>query len=175
MMRDDDIMILKAALLYIIQKSEERRHDVYDIVKTAFFAQQIHLSKSGSPLFNDEICALPFGPVPSSMYNILKMARGDEKEMSFHLTDGLKDVADAIGWKDMLSGSFVMHLLYWCDWDGSKNESLLNYITTRCKGKIRVVKMGAVMREKRMLSRKDNVEINREQNAFNQQIDDFVD
>lgn len=102
MMRDDDIMILKAALLYIIQKSEEQRRDVYDIVKTAFFAQQIHLSKSGSPLFNDEICALPFGPVPSSMYNILKMARGDEKEMSFHLTDGLKDVADAIGWKDEL-------------------------------------------------------------------------
>ena len=100
MMSGDDIMILKAALLYIIKKSEEKRRDVYNIVKTAFFAQQIHLSKSGSPLFNDEICALPFGPVPSQIYHILKLARGDEKEMSFHLTDGLKDVADSIGWKD---------------------------------------------------------------------------
>lgn len=100
MMNRDDIMILKAALLYIIKKSEEKRRDVYGIVKTAFYAQQIHLSESGSPLFNDVICALPFGPVPSNMYDILKMARGDEKELSFHGSDGLIDVAEAIGWKD---------------------------------------------------------------------------
>lgn len=100
MMSRDDIMILKAALLYIIKKSEANRCDVYGIVKTAFYAQQIHLAKSGSPLFNDEICALPFGPVPSSMYDILKMARGDEGEMAFHENDGLRDVSDSIGWKD---------------------------------------------------------------------------
>lgn len=100
MMNRDDIMILKAALLYIIKKSEEKRRDVYGIVKTAFYAQQIHLSESGSPLFNDVICALPFGPVPSNMYDILKMARGDEKEMSFHKTDGLLSVVSSIGWKD---------------------------------------------------------------------------
>lgn len=102
MMSSDDIMILKAALLYIIKNSEASRRDVYGIVKTAFYAQQIHLAKSGSPLFHDEICALPFGPVPSSIYNILKMARGDEREMAFHVNDGLREVSDSIGWKDEL-------------------------------------------------------------------------
>ena len=115
MMNRDDIMILKAALLYIIKKSEANRRDVYGIVKTAFYAQQIHLAKSGSPLFNDEICALPFGPVPSSMYDILKMARGDEREMSFHEKDGLREVSDSIGCKedpdmDFLSESDIQSL-----------------------------------------------------------------
>lgn len=100
MKRADNIKILKAAILYIIKNSDEKRRDVYAIVKTAFYAQQIHLSASGSPLFEDEICALPFGPVPSSMYDILKMARGDGKEMSFHKDDGLMEVAESIGWKD---------------------------------------------------------------------------
>ena len=55
MMNKEDIMILKAALLYIIKKSEEKHYDVYGIVKIAFYAQQIHLSSSGLPLFIDEI------------------------------------------------------------------------------------------------------------------------
>lgn len=100
MMNKEDIMILKAALLYIIKKSEEKHCDVYGIVKTAFYAQQIHLSSSGLPLFNDEICALPFGPVPSSIYDILKIARGDENEIEFHKSDGLLEVSTSIGWKD---------------------------------------------------------------------------
>lgn len=100
MMNKDDIMILKATLLYIIKKSEEKRRDVYWIVKTAFYAQQIHLSASGIPLFKDDICALQFGPVPSCMYDVLKMARGDESEVEYHKTDGLFEVSSSIGWQD---------------------------------------------------------------------------
>lgn len=99
-MTEDDIMTLKAALLYIIDKSETKKRDVYGIVKTAFYAQQIHLSTSGSPLFKDDICALPFGPVPSVMYQILKLARRDEKELQFHGDDDLLRVSSSIGWKD---------------------------------------------------------------------------
>ena len=68
-----------------------------------------------------------------------------------------------------------MHLLYWCGWKGSKNEDLLGYVTNRCEGKIRVVKMGAVMREKRLLVKLDNTEIARQQEAFNRAMDAFVD
>lgn len=100
MMNKEDIMILKAALLYIIKKSEEKHYDVYGIVKIAFYAQQIHLSSSGLPLFNDEICALPFGPVPSIIYNILKLARGDEREIEYHQSDGLLEVSASIGWNN---------------------------------------------------------------------------
>ena len=98
MMTKDDMCTLKAALLYIIEKSDASKCDVYGIVKTAFFAQQIHLAKFGCPLFNDDICALQFGPVPSNVYDVLKIARGDQKELSFHMNDGLTGVSASIGW-----------------------------------------------------------------------------
>ena len=82
---------------------------------------------------------------------------------------------DVIGWKGMLKGYFVMRLLYWCGWNGSKNEAMLNYITKRCKGKIDVVKMGAVMTEKRKLIHLSPAEDNELQQAFNLKIDVFID
>lgn len=90
-------MTLKAVVLYIIQNSSPERCDVYSIVKTAFYAQQIQLAQSGVPLFKDEICALPFGPVPSDVYDILKIARGDQSQIEFHKNDGLIDVAAVVG------------------------------------------------------------------------------
>ncbi len=92
----DDTLTLKAVVLYIIQQSSPDRRDVYSIVKTAFYAQQIQFAESGVPLFKDDICALPFGPVPSDIYNILKIARGDQSEKGFHTNDGLIDVAACI-------------------------------------------------------------------------------
>ncbi|MCR4916853.1 MAG: hypothetical protein K6A96_13970 [Prevotella sp.] len=91
-----------------------------------------------------------------------------------HILELVEQRDDAKGWNGMLKGKFVMHLLYWCGWDGTKNEALLNYVTNRCKGKIGVVKMGAVMAEKRKLSLLDNKEIYEQQEAFNQEMDDFV-
>lgn len=82
---------------------------------------------------------------------------------------------DVIGWKGMLKGYFVMRLLYWCGWNGSKNEAMLNYITKHCKGKIDVVKMGAVMTEKRKLIHLSPAEDNELQQAFNLKIDVFID
>lgn len=93
----DEILTLKAVVLYIIENSSLARRDVYSIVKTAFYAQQMQFANSGMPLYKDDICALPFGPVPSDIYHILKIARGDQSEKEFHKTDGLIDIAMAIG------------------------------------------------------------------------------
>lgn len=82
---------------------------------------------------------------------------------------------DVIGWEGMLDGCFVMRLLFWCGWNGSKNEALLNYITKRCEGKVNVVKMGAVMRHKRLLVTINNDDIRQQQDTFNAEIDAFVD
>jgi len=90
------------------------------------------------------------------------------------LAEKMKGTIKVVGWKGMLDGEFVMHLLFWCGWDGIENQKLLSYVKKRCEGKIEVVKMGAVMREKRKLVRKDNDTIIKEQNAFNQQMDAFV-
>ena len=92
-----------------------------------------------------------------------------------HILELIEQRNDAIGWEGMLDGEFVMHLLFWCGWNGSKNEALLNYVTKRCEGKIRVTKMGAVMRAKRLLAHVSNDDIARQQQTFNSEIDLFVD
>lgn len=95
-LRADDIQTLKAVMLYIISHSGSDRRDVYSIVKTAYYAHQMHLARYALPLFKDEIAALPFGPVPSNIYNILKISRGDSAERRYHNNDGLLEIADAI-------------------------------------------------------------------------------
>ena len=106
--------------------------------------------------------------------SIVKVTR--IKTLLDHIQELIAQRDDAIGWEGMLDGAFVMHLLYWCGWNGSKNEELLNYITMLCEDKIRVVKMGAVMRVKRMmLASLDNAEIAQQQEDFNRAMDAFVD
>ena len=91
-----------------------------------------------------------------------------------HILELTENMEDVIGWKGMLKGYFVMRLLFWCGWNGSKNEAMLNYITKCCKGVIGVVKMGAVMTEKRKLARLTAKEDEAQQLAFNRQIDTFI-
>lgn len=101
-MKSDRLKTIKAAILFILRNSKEEKCDIYGVVKTAFFAQQYHLSDWGTPLFDDKICALPFGPVPSDIYDILKMARGDRSAIAFHANDGFSFVSDAICFLDEL-------------------------------------------------------------------------
>lgn len=96
-MTREDVLTIKAVLLYIIKNSGEDRRDVYSIVKTAYYAQQLHFVKWALPIFKDRIPALPFGPVPSAIYNILRLSRGEEKERRFLKRDGLDTISDVIG------------------------------------------------------------------------------
>jgi len=91
-----------------------------------------------------------------------------------HILELTENMEDVIGWEGMLKGYFVMRLLFWCGWNGSKNEAMLNYITKCCKGVIGVVKMGAVMTERRKLARLTAKEDKAQQLAFNRQIDTFI-
>lgn len=98
---NEELNTIKAALLYVLQNGSQKiRGNVYYIVKALFFAQQKHLAKYLCPIYNDQIVALKFGPVPSHIYDILKMARGDMKSNSYRLNDGLKEVSKAIGFED---------------------------------------------------------------------------
>ncbi len=95
----DDILVIKAVLLYILTHSNDGQRDIYSLVKTAYYAQQNHLAQYGTPLFKDCICALPFGPVPSNIYNVLKMASGDSNELNYHRSDDMHLASDAISFK----------------------------------------------------------------------------
>ena len=92
-----------------------------------------------------------------------------------HIMELAEQRDDVIGWEGMLDGCFVMRLLIWCGWNGSKNEALLRYIKNKCNGKIDVVEMGTVMYHKRKVFRLDNEERYKQQNTFNAEIDAFVD
>ena len=91
-MNNDEILTIKAALLYILNRIPDNKRSIYFIVKTAFYAHEKHLAKWAAPLFDDDICALPFGPVPSMIYDILKGARGDKKLYDVRLQEVAKTI-----------------------------------------------------------------------------------
>ena len=98
-MRIDNILTIKAVLLYILQNSNAKRRDVYSIIKTAYYAQQIHFVKWALPIYKDQIVALPFGPVPSTIYDILKVSSGDTVVESFYKGIPINLAAEAIGFE----------------------------------------------------------------------------
>ncbi len=98
----EDILVIKAVLLYILTHSNDSKRDIYSLVKAAYYAQQNHLAQYGTPLFKDCICALPFGPVPSNIYNVLKMASGDSNELNYHRSDDMYLASDAINFESGL-------------------------------------------------------------------------
>lgn len=100
-MNKEEALTLKAVILYILKNCSARvSRNVYYIVKTAFVAQQKHLAKYLCPLYEDKIAALQFGPVPSNIYDALKIARGDSNAMYFHRNDDLHLVFDSISFCD---------------------------------------------------------------------------
>jgi uncharacterized phage-associated protein len=54
--------------------------DLIKIHKYCYYAEKEHLIRYLKPIFGDTYCALPEGPVPSMVYDILKWCRGDRNE-----------------------------------------------------------------------------------------------
>jgi len=99
-MNQTEVMTLKAVILYIINNTNDDKCDVYHIVKTAYYAQQLHFSEYATPLFMDEFHALKFGPVPSKIYDILRVARGDVRSKDFLHDERLVEIASSINFSD---------------------------------------------------------------------------
>lgn len=70
-MSEDDILKLKAIVLYILQLAGGR-FDKYKILKTIYFAEKNHLRRFGCRLSNDNYMAMPHGPVSSFVDDALK-------------------------------------------------------------------------------------------------------
>ena len=60
------------AILYILGKFAERCTDMHKICKILYFADQRHLSKYGRAITKDDYIKMPYGPVPSNIYDIFK-------------------------------------------------------------------------------------------------------
>ncbi len=66
----------KSAVLFITNQLGQS--DLLRIFKILYFADQKHLSKYGRPIIADKYIAMKNGPVPSYIYDLFKVIRGDE-------------------------------------------------------------------------------------------------
>jgi len=73
-MTQDEILKLKAVALYIISKFGEV--DILRIFKILYFAEKEHYATYGSRIVNDTYFALEKGPVPSALYDAIKITQG---------------------------------------------------------------------------------------------------
>ena len=74
-------------LLYVANRVQ--RKDFHKIFKIVYFADRQHLADWGRPITGDTYIAMEAGPVPSRMYDMLKIVRGDSylsdiEELSVH-------------------------------------------------------------------------------------------
>lgn len=72
------------ALLYVANRVERR--DIHKIFKILYFADMQHLLKYGRAITGDRYIAMRFGPVPSCIYDMVKVVRGD----SWYVAEDLK-------------------------------------------------------------------------------------
>ncbi len=63
------------ALLYVANRVQ--RKDFHKIFKVIYFADRQHLADWGRPITGDTYIAMDAGPVPSRLYDMMKIVRGD--------------------------------------------------------------------------------------------------
>ena len=63
------------ALLYVANRVQ--RKDFHKIFKIIYFADRQHLADWGRPITGDTYIAMEAGPVPSRLYDMMKIVRGD--------------------------------------------------------------------------------------------------
>ncbi|MCP4702647.1 MAG: SocA family protein [Gammaproteobacteria bacterium] len=71
-----------AAILYIADRllalhDIRIKADLHKIFKVLYFADQKHIVRYGRPITGDHYIAMKDGPVPSHMYDMIKIVRGD--------------------------------------------------------------------------------------------------
>src|SRR5690554_1717133 len=88
---NDDILKMKAAFLYVVSAFEGV--DILRAFKILYFANKEHLALYGRPIIEDEFCALPNGPVPSKIYDAVKLAQGKSRVFQ---TEEIRELANSI-------------------------------------------------------------------------------
>lgn len=85
-MNNDDVLTLKAAVLHLLNEAGGTL-DKYRIYKSLYFANKEHLNRYGRLITSDTFFALPFGPVPTKLADVLdylqngKTLRRADKEL----------------------------------------------------------------------------------------------
>jgi uncharacterized phage-associated protein len=80
-------------ILYIVQNL--KRRDIHKIFKILYFSDREYLFRYGQPITGDSYIAMEAGPVPSKIYDIFKIIRGDSYMQD---VEGLKDYFSVSDW-----------------------------------------------------------------------------
>jgi len=86
----DDILKLKAVTLYVTSKFDDV--DIYKLFKIIYFADREHYAKYGRRIIPDTYISMVNGPVPSKLYDAIKISRG---KRDTKLDPSLKTISDA--------------------------------------------------------------------------------
>ncbi|HJE39634.1 MAG: hypothetical protein C7K11_01125 [Candidatus Amulumruptor caecigallinarius] len=87
-MTDFDSKKLTELVLYILGKTGGV--DFYHAFKILYFAEMKHLAKWGCGIVPDKFCALPYGPVPTRLYNAVKELNKPRMELSTDLAEAVR-------------------------------------------------------------------------------------
>jgi uncharacterized phage-associated protein len=87
----DEVLKLKAVVLYIINKCNEI--DYFHLFKILYFADKEHYAKYGRRIIHDTFCALPKGPVPSFLFDAVKVATN---QSTTNKSEKLNIIADSL-------------------------------------------------------------------------------
>ncbi|OAV64863.1 putative phage-associated protein [Bacteroidales bacterium Barb6XT] len=95
-MTSDDFLNLKAVVLFIVNYCREISY--FHVFKILYFAEGKHCARYGRRIMNDSFHALPEGPVPSALYDAVKIAAGDKQRTGDYPLLAL--ISDALSVKD---------------------------------------------------------------------------
>lgn len=88
----DDILKLKAVTLYVTSKFDDI--DILRLFKILYFADKEHYARFGRRIITDTFCAMENGPVPTKLYDAIKISQGKRDRNSdpslFVISDSIK-------------------------------------------------------------------------------------
>ena len=93
----DEILTMKAAMLYIINKVDSI--DTLHLFKILYFADREHLAKYGRHIIHDDFRAIDMGPIPSCIYSAIKVVQGKNRPEDY---SSLEDLFNSIEISDRL-------------------------------------------------------------------------
>ena len=92
----DKYSIIKTieTVLYVLEKTEGI--DYYRLFKILYFAEKEHLVKWGDKIIADDFCALPYGPVPTKLFDAIKGKTNTLSEPLWKVVEFAKDDAPTV-------------------------------------------------------------------------------
>lgn len=114
------------AILYILDKLEGGRTDMHKICKILYFADQRHLSLYGRTITRDDYIKMPYGPVPSKIYDIFKALCGES-----YFSDHIADIAEYLE----IVNKIMLRAKQKCNTDYLSDSDIecLDYAVAKCK------------------------------------------